>query len=164
MKKISVILIMALMVSMVETGCGNSKNKETAPDSTAVQSSEEPSITEQTSTKQEPVERESEDDVYSVGKYLEEKGVASGEISQASAEMIGAKEGIKYLHSGIEIYEYDMSSDAYKTLKQDGKIEVQGFEGYFVTVNAVNGKFVLIISNEKENVDAVNAFGEYKVQ
>lgn len=78
-----------------------------------------------------------------IGKKLKEKNLVEGEPSQVSFQMLGAKDGVKYLKSYVEIYQFDIKYDVYKSLKKTN--EVKGLK-----ISAINGPFVLIASN---NVD-----------
>lgn len=86
--------------------------------------------------------------------YLSEQGIVYGETSEVMYEYIGAKDGIKYIDANIELYEYDISSSAYNEIITTN--EING-----IPVAAVNGPYILIISNNGVNDSAVTVFKEY---
>lgn len=89
-------------------------------------------------------------------KYLIEKKVLSGDRTEMAAEMVGAISGLKYGNS--EFYEYDTSSENYKTLSSGGSIVLEGF-GLSLTPLAINNEFVMFGEASDE---LVTAFNEYK--
>jgi hypothetical protein len=98
---------------------------------------------------------ESED---SIEEYLLSSGVLSGDRTEMAADMVGAVSGFKYGDS--EIYEYDESSDEYKTLAGGGSIPLQGFDGVTLSALAVNGKYVLMGSASDELISAFKSYGQ----
>lgn len=91
-----------------------------------------------------------------------DKGVLSGEKTQVAASMIGAKDGIKYAASNAEIYEYDESSEEYKSLASGESVEIEGMGGFSVSATSINGPFVLIASGDisQELIDAFDSYGK----
>lgn len=74
-------------------------------------------------------------------------------------QMIGAVGGVKYVGTGIEIYEYDTDSDTYKELAKDMKVELEGFS-MELTASQINGQYVLFAEDAENKDDIVNAFNE----
>lgn len=95
-------------------------------------------------------------------QYLLNQGVLSGNRTDVFAQMIGAKSGMKYKDSGIEIYEYSPDTEEYKELTKGNPISIEGFEGVEITAKAINGNFVLIETQDKTaSQDLINAFESY---
>ena len=95
-------------------------------------------------------------------QYLLNQGVLSGNRTDVFAQMIGAKTGMKYKDSGVEIYEYSPDTEEYKELAKGNSIGVEGFEGVEITAKAINGNFVLIETQDKTaSQDLINAFESY---
>ena len=95
-------------------------------------------------------------------QYLLNQGVLSGNRTDVFAQMIGAKSGMKYKDSGVEIYEYSPDTEDYKELAKGNSIGVEGFEGVEITAKAINGNFVLIETQDKTaSQDLINAFESY---
>ena len=86
--------------------------------------------------------------------YLLDEGVITGTPDDCLYQLIGAKDGIKYPDTDIELYEYDMTSTEYQTIVST--MEING-----IPVAAVNGPYVLIISNNGSNPTAVDVFNAY---
>lgn len=74
-------------------------------------------------------------------------------------QMIGAIGGVKYTDSSVEIYEYDVKSDAYKDVSDDMKIKLEGFD-MDLTASAVNGQYVLFAEEADNKDDIVKAFND----
>lgn len=128
-----------------------------APSATTEEQITTESISETTTT-EEPT-TETTDDVYSVAQQLVDQGLLTGEYIEPYAELIHAISGIKYTDQGVEIYEYDTSSDTYSTLVSGNPIPIEGFDGYSVTASAINGRFVLFFTDSEDQkiIDAFNA-------
>lgn len=89
--------------------------------------------------------------------YLANNGLLDGNRIEPMAALIGAVEGFKYVGTGIEVYEYDIKSDAYKKLVKNKSVAVEGF-GTELPVAAVNGKYVLFYSGDDSVVDVFKSF------
>lgn len=83
-------------------------------------------------------------------KYLLEQGCLTGEKIDKSFDLIGAIDGFGY-DCGIEIYEYDISSDIYSSIVADKEIQIEELGGFSIHFSAINGEFALVFSNEDEN-------------
>ncbi len=95
-------------------------------------------------------------------QYLLNQGVLSGNRTDVFAQMIGAKSGIKYKDSGVEIYEYSPDAKEYKELVKGNPVTIEGFEEVEITAKAINGNFVLIETQDKTaSQDLINAFESY---
>lgn len=138
MKKISLFII-ALVLSVSLTGCGNSNNQEA--NKTAQNKTEE-------TTKKEISFDECQ-------KLLKENGYTINEVTTMAAEYIGAQEGKKYKtdKGNFEFYKFDKNSDAYKKAENAGKVTLDSFGDFDV---AVNNGFALLITDGTKNI--VNAF------
>lgn len=158
MKKICIPLILILLLS----GCGNNNSSSgTESNATTEVTTIEASTTEGF-TEEFTEESTTISTVNDVAEALIEKNIISGEPIKVSAEMIGAIDGIKYSDYGVEIYEYDTSSDTYKTLKSGGEVPISGMDGYTISADAINGKFVLFLSNDK-NQTIIDEFNKLDV-
>lgn len=96
----------------------------------------------------------------SLKKYLSKKGLVSGDASETAYQIIGANDGVKYLDNNIEIYEYDTNSDVYKNIVKNNSVDLQGFN-IQLNVSAINGKFILIFSNDETNEKVIKAFKDF---
>lgn len=148
MKKLYLSLFTLALLSL--SGCGATTTTTQHNETTVITSSEE--IATESSTTEETF-----NDVYSVAKALFDKGLITGQPTYLNAEMIHAVEGVKYSDQGVEIYEYDVSSDAYKSFSNGKSVALEGLDGYFVSASAINGKFVLIFS-DNEDQSIIDAF------
>ena len=99
-------------------------------------------------SKEQVIRREWGEEIplYKLESYLLEKGVLSGEKTEADTEFMRAKAGFQYADSNVEIYEYDRNSSMYDILASGGSIGFDG-KGPF-RAEAVNGKYVLIATGE----------------
>ena len=143
MKKKLLTLFMALTLSVSIVACGGEKQDDT-PKKTPKQEEHQKEV--ETPPTEENTNAKTETSLEDLEKYLLEKGVLAGSKTQTAAEMIGAKAGFKYQDSNAEIYEYDMNSDAYKSLISGGSVEIEGMSGYSVSAKAINKQYVLISS------------------
>lgn len=144
MKKL--LLVLMIVVVGLLSACG-SEDTETSSTTENVSTSEV--TTEETTT--EVVEEKSLDNL---SAYLVEKGVVTGEKTDTMYQMIDAIGGFKYLDSDVEVYKYDTNSDVYKTIVETG--EYSGMK--FV---AINDQFVLLMTNNTDGQDVIQAFNEY---
>ncbi|MDF2538007.1 MAG: hypothetical protein K0S76_1028 [Herbinix sp.] len=94
-------------------------------------------------------------------EYLKSNAVLSGNETQMDASMIGAENGVKYSDSKIELYEYDINSDSYKTIVKTEKITLEGF-GIEIPVSAISGKFIILCEDAKNKDTIVKIFNEFK--
>lgn len=81
----------------------------------------------------------------------------SDDKMEPSYEMIGAIGGVKYVGSKLELYEYDMDSDAYKDVSKDMKITLEGFN-LELTASAINGQFVLFCEDSADKDKIIESF------
>lgn len=100
----------------------------------------------------------SEKSLEDIENYLLDKGILSGERTQMAASMVGGIDGFKYSDSGIEIYEYDITSEEYLALSNGEEIDLEGMEGFKISAVSINGKFVLLGEPSQEAIDAFNSF------
>lgn len=154
MRKIFLLFITITLFSL--SACSS------APSATTEEQITTESISETTTTESSTTEEattETTDDVYSVAQQLVDQGLLTGEHIEPYAELIHAISGIKYTDQGVEIYEYDTSSDTYSALVSGNSIPIEGFDGYSVTASAINGKFVLFFTDSEDQkiIDAFKA-------
>lgn len=163
MKK-KVLVTLLLSTTLVFTACGNSKTDEqTVQETPTITESPNATITDTPEiTGQEDASQAEELSLDGLESTLLEKGLLKGEKTPVAAEMIGAKAGFKYADSETEVYEYDTSSEQYKKFTDGEEVELEGMEGFSIKSSAINGKFVLIFSNDSSNDDILNAFNSYK--
>lgn len=161
MRRKIIALLLCICISGIIAGCG-SDDKTSGTDATNENNSGQAQESETNETQEPEEETKTERSLDDLAAYLKDQGIITGEATETSAEMIGAIEGVKYADNNIELYQYDTSSEAYKTLEAGEELGIEGLEGYAVKAAAVNEEFVLILSNDGENADAVNAFTSYK--
>ena len=159
MKRKVRIFTVLFLVLMLGAACG--KDDKTS-DNTTKQEQENDKEKAKETPKAEAEDKVA-DTLADMETYLLQKGILHGERGEVSASMIGAADGFKYPEAGIEVYEYDMASDSYKKLVAGESVEIEGMEGFSVTADAVNNKYVLIYSGEGEAgqdvLDAFSGFG-----
>ncbi|MBQ2941489.1 MAG: hypothetical protein IJD97_04560 [Clostridia bacterium] len=100
------------------------------------------------------VTRPTEDKFVSFSAALTEKGYTFTEEDKADGIIDGAKAGKKYtLDDGrvIEIFCYDVKSDAYKEMAKTGKMYMEMFDTYVAV--AVNDEYALIPASDAEMKD-----------
>lgn len=93
--------------------------------------------------------------------YMKDVSVLYGKESAVAASMIGAEKGVKYLESNVELYEYDMESDTYKSILKTNKVALDGFD-IEITVSAVNGKFILLCEDAEDKEKIIDLFMSFK--
>lgn len=77
-----------------------------------------------------------------------------------AAEMVGAIEGHKFIISddnSAEVYLFDEDSDTYKTAKETGKLRLEGFGQFDITMNGLYG-----IVEENATDDVIEIFESIK--
>ena len=167
MRKEFASVFMAMAIGLV--ACGGTPQVET----TAVAAVTKAPVTEPTTIEPETINASTavvettaltaETSLSGLEKYLLDENVLSGNRTEMAADMVGATSGVKYSDSHVELYEYDTNSDAYKKLSSGEKLGLKGMDGFFVSANAVNGKYILIITDgETVNQDLLDAFESYK--
>lgn len=151
-------IVMALIIlTFALTGCGNDSGSaakgQTEPQTQGESPSddtEDPEFQEAPSEGNASEEESKEErSLASLEQYMLDAGCLSGERVEKAAEMLGAIDGFGY-DCGIEIYQYDTSSDTYASISAGEEIPLQGMEGFSVKFNAVNGEFALIFSSDSE--------------
>lgn len=160
MKKKILTVMIAGLLALSATACGESGDSSDAPQNDSVQEEEDATPEAEQQAEEEPAEEPTETTLADLETYLLDQGVLTGEKTETAASMIGATSGFKYADSNAEFYEYDENSDAYKTLSSGGSVEIEGMSGYAVSATAINGKYVLISSGDvsQELLDAFNSF------
>ena len=160
MKKKILTVMIAGLLALSATACGESGDSSDAPQNDSVQEEEDATPEAEQQAEEEPAEEPTETTLADLETYLLDQGVLTGEKTETAASMIGATSGFKYADSNAEFYEYDEKSDAYKTLSSGGSVEIEGMSGYAVSATAINGKYVLISSGDvsQELLDAFNSF------
>lgn len=156
-------LSIATTLLLLCTGCGNSAISSYSSTNESASTMQEIITEEMASEITTSEELSVITDVNSVAQMLIEQNLITGDSTPVYVEMIGAVNGIKYEDQGVEIYEYDTSSNAYKTLKAGGEVPLEGMDGYTVGADAINEKFVLIFSNEKDQA-IIDAFESLDIE
>lgn len=169
-KKIVTLLLVSIMAL---SGCGGNSNTDSNADSNNSTVQEDTEKDSNDTKETEPVQEdenlpeESENDttedrsLAGIEQYMLDGGYLTGEKTQKAAEMLGAIDGFGY-DCGIEIYQYDTSSDTYASVVAGEEIPLEGMDGYSVKFNAVNGEFALIFSNgEEADQTIIDAFMAY---
>lgn len=167
MQKIKTLLALCF-VAIALTSCSDKKNDNAVTTAPTVQSTEGVENTDTVQTKeadttiaptQEPENNEEkyDDTLDGIEKYFSDKGLISGNRIKKEASMIGGIDGFAYKDADIEIYEYDVDSEEYKTLSNGESVPIKGMENYSITADAINGKFVLLSDNKK----IIKAFNDF---
>lgn len=150
------IVTLLLITTMIFSGCGgnsnNTKETELSKQNETVEDEETESKTDAASVE--------ERSLAGIEQYMLDGGYLTGERTLKAAEMVGAIDGFGY-DCGIEIYEYDTSSDTYASVAAGEEIPLEGMDGYFVKFEAVNGEFALFVSDESNLQAVVDAFMAY---
>ncbi len=94
---------------------------------------------------------------------LKRQGLLTGEETEAYAAMIGGTNGIKYLDSNVDLYEFDKNSDVYKQLVKTKKVSLIGFN-MDLNVSAINGKFILMCDDAKNKDEIIHAFLKLNIE
>lgn len=92
-----------------------------------------------------------------MGSYLENAEVVSGEFIQMAGDMIGAISGIKYSDSKVEIYEFDMDSEAYKNTLSTGIVHLDGFN-IDIPVSSIHNQYVLLCDDAPNKDQIISVF------
>lgn len=156
MKRNKITLVLCLVVLMLSS-CSDKKSNNTTTTAPTVQSTETTDAPQDTETyttatpTQEAEEKiqEYDDTLDGIEKYFSDKGLLTGERTKKEASMIGGIDGFAYSEADIEIYEYDINSEEYKSLSNGDAVTIEGMENYSVTADAINGKFILLSDNKK---------------
>ena len=161
-------LLTLCFIALALTSCSGKKSETTTTTAPTVQSTEGVENTDTAQKKeadttiaptQEPENSEEkyDDTLEGIEKYFSDKGLLSGDRIKKEASMIGGIDGFAYKEADIEIYEYDVDSEEYKTLSSGESVPIKGMESYSITADAVNGKFVLLSDNKK----IIKAFNDF---
>lgn len=117
----------------------------------------EPTATPTKKTAKKKKTQKYDDTLDGIEKYFSDKELLTGERTKKEASMIGGIDGFAYAESDIEIYEYDINSEEYKSLSNGEGVPIEGMENYSVTADAINGKFILLSDSQK----IINAFNNF---
>jgi len=153
MKKKLFALMLASTIMLAGCSGKSETTTENTTSTTEVTIEATPEVTTET-TSEDTTEAISNKSLNGLATYLLDKGVVSGTTDTPLYEYIGAIGGFKYLDSDVEVYEYDTSSDTYKSI-----LDTNSVSG--LTVSAVNGPYILIFSNGNSNQDVIDAFNNY---
>lgn len=151
------VLPLFIICSFLLAGCGSADKNVTTESTTKITSESTTTdslATEAKTTEISTTETSIDKSFDGLCSYLEDGNYVSGEKSEVYYSMIGASNGCKYLDSNVEIYEFDESSDTYKSIIDTN--EVSGLKVY-----AINGPFILIFSNDASDQSIINAFNNY---
>lgn len=162
-------LAVMMILSFVSCGENNDSNKQESDLTASVSETEkgtEEKTTEKASEKVTEVLTETETekptesskDVFTqFEETLNSKGIAY-EKTEMAAGMIGAESGTKYkIGDGkVELYKFDISTEAYKSAEKTQKIALEGFGEFKATVK--NG-YALMLENldEKQYIEIFNS-------
>lgn len=156
------LLIIMMLSTMALAGCSGNNSDTTTTTTTTEATTEattEQTTTEATTAEETTTEVTAEEitsgSLENLAKYLLDQGVVSGVTDTPMYEYIGAVNGFKYLDSGVEVYEYDMSSDTYKAIVDNNSVND-------ITVSAINGPYVLIFSNDEVDQHVIDVFNSFK--
>lgn len=165
MKKKMMILLVAF--TMIFAGCGSGANDKTGNDTKKEESQKNSDNVKEDESEDNasvPTEEDNtevaERSLADLEQYMLEKGCLTGERTEKAAEMLGAVAGFGY-DCGVEIYQYDTSSDTYASVAAGEEIPLQGMDGFSIKFNAVNGEFALYVSDETNLQTIVDAFNAY---
>lgn len=172
MKKKLVTFILSICIVCSSASCGSS-SKSVEPQQEESVSAETDEATDSTETEtQDPNsesvsvpenEQSAETTIEDLEQYLLDHEVITGERTDKTASLIGAVSGFGYGNEDVEVYEFDVNSDAYKNLLETNSINLE-YLGTTITPAAINGKYVLIFSNNSDPdsniVDVFNSYGK----
>lgn len=91
--------------------------------------------------------------------YLKSFDLLKGEETEMAASMIGAMYGVKY--DTVELYEYDINSDAYKSVVKTNKVILTDFDMEF-EVDGINNQFIVICGNADNKEEIIEKFNSYE--
>lgn len=153
MKKKLLLIMSVVCLSISLCSCGDKKNDDNK--SSNISNIEKPDSSTKDSEQKNDLSLEDVDNQLSEFHF--------GERTEMMASMIGAKNGFKYSDNdaSYEVYEYDINSDAYKTLVDTGSIEVEGFD-ITMKATAINGKFVLFADEYADSSNLIETFNAIK--
>ena len=136
MKKKGLIVI-ALVVCLLLTGCGKEKTSEVSDSSNTV-----------------PTQTKENINLSNIQSKIEALNITV-EKTEASYELVGAKDGFKFLSNekAIEIYQFDKNSDAYKKAEKNQKLEVSAMDYDFDAV--VKNGYAYTIESGFPQYDAI---------
>lgn len=159
-KMVSIMLMLCLSCSLFSCGKSSSSNEDGENENTSTVESDK-ALSQESSG--EPETESAETSLSDLEQYLLEQGAVTGERTDKTASLIGAVAGFGYGNENVEVYEYDLNSDAYKNLKDTNTINVESL-GVTLTPAAINENYVLIFSNDAEPdqniVDIFNSYGK----
>ena len=157
-KKLLAVLLAALLCVSV-TACANN-----SASSTAVATLETSSTASEGETA-ESTDKDPDDDIQGLCKYLEDCKVAAGEKVQMSYDVIGAENGYKYVYryadSAVQLEVYEFPAELSETAKAlqdavraDGTFKVldNTVPGYLSN----DGRFLLIYTDAKSEKEDAN--------
>lgn len=90
--------------------------------------------------------------------YMNSFDLLEGEETQMAASMIGAIRGVRY--TSVEIYEFDIESDAYKAVVESNKITLKDLDMEY-EVDGINNQFVLLCSRAENKEEVIEKFNSY---
>ena len=131
------LIIVALVVCLLLTGCAKEKASEVSDSSNTV-----------------PTQAKENINLSNIQSKIEMLNV-SVEKEEVSYELVGAKDGLKLLsnQSVIEIYQFDKNSNAYKKAEKKQKLEVSALDYDFDAV--VKNGYAYTIESGFPQYDAV---------
>ena len=136
MNKVCTLIMLSFLLLL--SACGNEAEKNKAESGTD-KSNKEEQVTDSF-----PVET-----IEDIVEYYQRNGMTAEITTDKHAEIIGAKEGagLKINGQTAEIYEFDPSSETFKTVKETNTL---------LDHHAVyNGNFVLMVYEDNENTEEI---------
>lgn len=151
MKKIYILLSVFALCLFV-TGCG-SKNEEVKENNNTIENNDK---------EKEPIEETKElTSIEDFENEVKNLGISYTK-TQMAAEYINAQSGIKLISgdSQLEIYKFDINSNAYKTAEQKQKVTMDGFGDFDAIVK--NGYALMIDDNFPQYDKVIEIFNSLK--
>lgn len=163
MKKIALIATMLTIATLCSACNAKTESTSAAPVETTIAETNTTATKEITTENLATTQQETNAQVnfYTLSdleNYLLDNNALSGKRTEMAADMVGAVNGFKYSEPKVEIYEYDINSNEYKTLSNGNEISLKGMENVTVKSTAINGKFVLFGDVPQNVIDAFNSY------
>lgn len=176
--KRKLLLLLTCTLLFCFTACGASGNDSSTPDQGQTEDSDKPNDTDPQEDAAKPEETakpvetakpgenseqgntDQERSLEGLEEYMVSGGYLTGEKIEKLPEMVGAVAGFGY-DCGIEIYQYDPSSESYALITNGEDVPLQGMNGYMVHFDAYNGEFALLFSDDNFSQEVVDAFMAY---
>lgn len=149
-------LVMLVMVVVLLTGCGNTKEQDTPAQQVQTENAQKEEVTEKEEKQPERGSKEeeipAENKLEQLKEAFEEAGFEVGENQMVAFEMVGATNGYKFTldEELVEIYEYTEDNEFHEQAK-NGSINLSGFNVPII----YNNKIAMARAEEHSQVDKV---------